>query len=104
MVQTNGGNYASQDVNGKSFQILSDDSLQLMAALKADRVAGFLATHPTWIAGNGGLDVSLPGTPSATPASSSPAEPVGAGQAAGTVGRLSSTVGTHTATGEGRAA
>jgi LCP family protein required for cell wall assembly len=50
MVQTNGGNYVSQEVDGKSFQILSDDSLRLMQAVKADQVASFVALHPDWIA------------------------------------------------------
>ena len=53
MVQTNGGDYDSKDVDGKSYQILSDDSLRLMQALKTDQIASFLALHPTWIANTG---------------------------------------------------
>jgi LCP family protein required for cell wall assembly len=50
MIQTNGGQYASQDVDGKSFQVLTPESDQLMQALKADQVAGFVAQHPDWVA------------------------------------------------------
>ena len=53
MVQTNGGDYDSKDVDGKSYQILSDDSLRLMQALKTDQIASFLALHPTWITNSG---------------------------------------------------
>jgi LCP family protein required for cell wall assembly len=50
LVQTNGGNYVSENVDGKSYQKLSSDSLQLMQALKGDQIAGFLSLHPDWIA------------------------------------------------------
>jgi LCP family protein required for cell wall assembly len=53
MIQTNGGNYDSKDVDGKSFQILSDDSLRLMQAVENDQIASFLALHPTWITNSG---------------------------------------------------
>jgi len=53
MVQTNGGDYVSKDVDGKSYQVLSDDSLRLMQALKTDQIASFLARHPTWITNSG---------------------------------------------------
>jgi LCP family protein required for cell wall assembly len=58
LVQTNGGNYASKDVDGKSFQVLSPDSQQLMQALKADQIAGFLSLHPDWIANPDGKPAS----------------------------------------------
>jgi LCP family protein required for cell wall assembly len=63
LVQTNGGTYDSKDVDGKSYQVLSDDSLRLMQALKSDQVASFLALHPTWIATSG-----APTTATSTPA------------------------------------
>jgi polyisoprenyl-teichoic acid--peptidoglycan teichoic acid transferase len=60
MVQTNGGNYVSQNVDGKSYQMLSADSLRLMQALKSDQIASFLSLHPDWIAttGNPGTTTS----------------------------------------------
>jgi LCP family protein required for cell wall assembly len=59
MVQTNGGNYVSKDVDGKSYQLLSADSIRLLQALKNDQIAGFLQLHPDWIANTG--------TPATTP-------------------------------------
>jgi anionic cell wall polymer biosynthesis LytR-Cps2A-Psr (LCP) family protein len=58
MIQTNGGNYVSEDVGGKSYQRLSEDSERLMQALKADQVASFVALHPDWVASTGGSTTS----------------------------------------------
>ena len=65
MIQTNGGNYSSKNVNGKSFEVLSDDSNRLMDALKADQVDTFIAAHPTWVASTGGP--TAPATTSPAP-------------------------------------
>jgi len=54
MIQTNGGNYVSKNVDGKSFQVLSEDSDRLMQALKSDQIAAFVAQHPDWVASSGG--------------------------------------------------
>jgi LCP family protein required for cell wall assembly len=62
MVQTNGGNYDSKSIDGKSYEVLSDDSLRLMQALKNDQIASFLTLHPTWIA-NTGTPTAAPSTP-----------------------------------------
>jgi LCP family protein required for cell wall assembly len=62
MIQTNGGNYASKDIDGKSYQVLTPESDQLMQALKADQVASFVSLHPDWVANTGGT-----GTASAAP-------------------------------------
>ena len=43
MIQTNGGNYASKEVDGKSYQVMTPESDRLMQALKADQVASFVA-------------------------------------------------------------
>jgi LCP family protein required for cell wall assembly len=58
MIQTNGGTYASKDVDGKSYQVLSDDSDRLMQALKSDQIASFVALHPDWVANTGGTSAS----------------------------------------------
>jgi LCP family protein required for cell wall assembly len=62
MIQTNGGNYSSQDVDGKSYQVLSAESNKLMDALTSDSLATFVASHPTWVASAGGTTA-----PTATP-------------------------------------
>jgi polyisoprenyl-teichoic acid--peptidoglycan teichoic acid transferase len=52
MVKTNGGKYASENVGGKSYQVLTPTSLELFQALVNDTVSDFLGQHPTWIAKN----------------------------------------------------
>ena len=48
LIKTNGGSYASQNVNGIDFETITPDMTKLLSAVKADNVDGFLATHPTW--------------------------------------------------------
>jgi LCP family protein required for cell wall assembly len=50
LVKTNGGTYASQDIDGKSYQILTPTSLDLLKAVRDDALFDFLAKHPDWIA------------------------------------------------------
>jgi LCP family protein required for cell wall assembly len=49
MLKTNGGNFDSSTFNGTSVELLSDDSRQLLAEVRDDTVASFVATHPTWV-------------------------------------------------------
>ena len=63
MIQTNGGNYASQDVDGKSYQVLSAESNKLMDALTSDTLSTFVASHPTWVASAGGTTTATATTP-----------------------------------------
>jgi polyisoprenyl-teichoic acid--peptidoglycan teichoic acid transferase len=64
MIQTNGGNYASKDIDGKSYQTLNADSERLMQALKADQIASFVALHPDWVANTGGPTTTTTTSPS----------------------------------------
>lgn len=50
MVKTNGGNYTSQTIDNKSYEVLSPESIKLMQALHDDKIYDFLVTHPDWIA------------------------------------------------------
>jgi len=50
MIQTNGGNYTSQTINGLSYQVLSSDSLKLLKAVHDDKVYDFITQHPSWLA------------------------------------------------------
>jgi anionic cell wall polymer biosynthesis LytR-Cps2A-Psr (LCP) family protein len=48
LVRTNGGRFASQVVDGRSFEILGDTAGELFAAMRTDTVADFLTAHPDW--------------------------------------------------------
>jgi LCP family protein required for cell wall assembly len=50
LVKTNGGTYASETINRKSYQILNPASIELMQAVREDKVYEFLERHPNWIA------------------------------------------------------
>ena len=49
LVKTNGGTYASQRIDGKSYEIVSPTSLELLQDVHNDAVYDFLTKHPTWI-------------------------------------------------------
>jgi polyisoprenyl-teichoic acid--peptidoglycan teichoic acid transferase len=49
MIKTNGGRFASRTIGGRSFEILDGTSQELFAALRTDKVAGFVAAHPDWV-------------------------------------------------------
>jgi len=49
MLKTNGGQFNTQVINGQDFEILDDTSLQLLQSIRADTLASFVATHPTWV-------------------------------------------------------
>jgi polyisoprenyl-teichoic acid--peptidoglycan teichoic acid transferase len=53
LVKTNGGTYSSQRIDGKSFEVLSPTSQELLVAVRDDTVFDFLARHPTWVAKSG---------------------------------------------------
>lgn len=48
--KTNGGHFNSQQVNGQQVEVLSDTSLQLLQAVRDDKVEAILAAHPDWVA------------------------------------------------------
>jgi len=52
LIQTNGGTYSSLNINGVSYQTLNDTSMELLEAVKQDKVYEFLVKHPDWIAKN----------------------------------------------------
>jgi anionic cell wall polymer biosynthesis LytR-Cps2A-Psr (LCP) family protein len=52
MVKTNGGRYTTQVIGGQDFEILTDTSRQLFAAVRDDTVDAFVAAHPDWVNGN----------------------------------------------------
>jgi anionic cell wall polymer biosynthesis LytR-Cps2A-Psr (LCP) family protein len=49
MIKTNGGAFNSSRYNGASVELLNADSMQLLADVRDDTVASFLADHPTWV-------------------------------------------------------
>jgi LCP family protein required for cell wall assembly len=49
-IKTNGGNVTPDSDPTTSYQVLSQDSLDLLKSVKEDKVYGFLVRHPTWIA------------------------------------------------------
>jgi LCP family protein required for cell wall assembly len=53
MIKTNGGQFNTDVIGGQDFEILNDTSLELFAALRDDTVDSFVATHPTWVSGDG---------------------------------------------------
>ncbi len=53
MVKTNGGQFNTEVVGGQDFEILTDTSMELFAALRDDTVGTFVATHPSWVSGDG---------------------------------------------------
>ncbi|RSM42176.1 hypothetical protein DMB66_55005, partial [Actinoplanes sp. ATCC 53533] len=49
-IKTNAGRFNSKSVPGVgSVEVLSDDSLQLLKAVKNDDVAAFAQSHPSWV-------------------------------------------------------
>jgi len=49
MIKTNGGQFDSRSIPGVgSVELLNGASMQLLQAVKADNIAAFLKTHPTW--------------------------------------------------------
>jgi anionic cell wall polymer biosynthesis LytR-Cps2A-Psr (LCP) family protein len=52
MIKTNGGTYCTVQLpdDPTSYQCLNADSRRLLAAVKSDTVADFLAAHPDWVA------------------------------------------------------
>ena len=49
MLKTNGGKFNPETVDGRSYEVLSDTSLQLFQAMTNDDVASFVAANPTWV-------------------------------------------------------
>ncbi|GAA1786267.1 hypothetical protein GCM10009682_05440 [Luedemannella flava] len=49
MVKMNAGTYASEKINGQSYERLTDDSVALLKAVHDDKVYEFLLDHSTWI-------------------------------------------------------
>lgn len=49
-IQTNKGDYNGKTINGKSYQFLSNDSIEMLKALHDDTLFDFLSTHPDFIA------------------------------------------------------
>jgi len=48
VVKTNGGQFASRLIGGRSFEILDDTTRELFTTMRTDTVADFLAAHPDW--------------------------------------------------------
>jgi LCP family protein required for cell wall assembly len=49
-IQTNAGDFNGQKINGRSYEVLSEDSVELLKAVHDDKVFEFLSTHPEFIA------------------------------------------------------
>jgi polyisoprenyl-teichoic acid--peptidoglycan teichoic acid transferase len=49
LVRTNGGRFASRVIDGRSFEIVTDTTKELLDALRTDTVGEFLAAHPDWV-------------------------------------------------------
>lgn len=50
MLRTNGGKFNSAKIQGESAESLTEESRQMFAAAKADRLAEFVLTHADWVA------------------------------------------------------
>jgi len=50
MIKTNAGKFTSQTIDGKSYEVLSADSIKLLEALRDDKIYDFLVSHPDWVA------------------------------------------------------
>ena len=50
MIKTNGGDLSSEIINGTWYEVLNEDSMELLKAVKEDKVYDFLTQHPSWIA------------------------------------------------------
>jgi LCP family protein required for cell wall assembly len=46
MIKTNAGEFASEDINGVNYQIMTPDSLRMLTAAKEGRLPEFLVQHP----------------------------------------------------------
>lgn len=53
MIKTNGGQFNTQVIDGQDFEILDDASLRLLADIRDDNLAAFVAAHLTWVSGDG---------------------------------------------------
>jgi LCP family protein required for cell wall assembly len=51
MVRNNAGQYNAQVIDGQDFEILTDTSRQMLAALRDDTLDVFVAAHPEWVIG-----------------------------------------------------
>jgi LCP family protein required for cell wall assembly len=49
MLKTNEGKFNPEIVDGRSYEVLSDTSLQLFQSMTNDDVASFVAANPTWV-------------------------------------------------------
>jgi polyisoprenyl-teichoic acid--peptidoglycan teichoic acid transferase len=49
-VKTNDGKFNSHTIDGQSVEVLSPDSVEMLRAVRTDTLAGWLTTHPDWIA------------------------------------------------------
>jgi LCP family protein required for cell wall assembly len=49
MIRTNGGQFTTQVINGLDFEILTDTTRQLFAAIHDDTLDAFVAAHPDWV-------------------------------------------------------
>ncbi|MFI1988502.1 LCP family protein [Actinoplanes sp. NPDC020271] len=51
-IKTNEGRLNSATIDGKSVEKLSDDTMQLLRAIKKDQIDNFLLTHPKFVSAN----------------------------------------------------
>jgi LCP family protein required for cell wall assembly len=49
MIRTNAGNFASEDINGISYQVMTSASLEMLAAARDGRLPEFLQKHPEFM-------------------------------------------------------
>jgi LCP family protein required for cell wall assembly len=52
-IRTNGGQFSTQTINGVSYQTLTQDSLDLLHAVKDDSVDSFISGHENWVSSDG---------------------------------------------------
>jgi hypothetical protein len=67
MIKTNGGQYASVNIDGTSYEQVVPDTRVLLSAVKNDTVDQFLVAHPTW-----GSSAGASSNPSTSPTSTAP--------------------------------
>jgi LCP family protein required for cell wall assembly len=67
-LKVNNGDYHSETINGKSYEILDDTAKELLAAIVRDEVGPFVAAHPEVVNNNAEQAAVAPGaTPTKTP-------------------------------------
>jgi LCP family protein required for cell wall assembly len=49
MLKTNGGQFASEMIGGRSFESTTETTVQMYAAAKNDTLDAFVAAHPDWV-------------------------------------------------------